>query len=68
MINIARSRILSLLVMAVLALAAVVALATVTQPCESEDSQLCMWEAQTQGNGQGTSFWAGPGEVVVYLP
>lgn len=25
-------------------------------PCETEDAMNCTWLAQTQGNGQGTSF------------
>jgi hypothetical protein len=25
-------------------------------PCEYEDSSLCYWDAQTRGNGLGTSF------------
>ena len=31
-------------------------------PCATEDSTWCHWDAETQGNGQGTSFttyWEG---------
>jgi len=27
-----------------------------TTPCPTEDSQMCTWNAQKQGNGQGESF------------
>lgn len=25
--------------------------------CETEDSTNCIWDADTQGNGEGRSFW-----------
>lgn len=25
-------------------------------PCQTEDAQVCTWNAHTQGNGAGTSF------------
>jgi hypothetical protein len=28
----------------------------VVTPCETEDSTGCRWDAETQGNGYGTSF------------
>jgi hypothetical protein len=39
---------------------ALVALVTImlsfSRSCPTEDSDLCYWDASTQGNGQGTSF------------
>ena len=28
------------------------------QPCKTEDSSMCYWNASQHGNGQGTSFYS----------
>lgn len=37
-------------------IATLIALALGFQPCATEDSANCTWDATTHGNGQGTSF------------
>jgi hypothetical protein len=34
----------------------VVLMLSFSRSCPTEDSDLCYWDASTQGNGQGTSF------------
>lgn len=36
--------------------------------CPTEDSAQCVWVAQEQGNGAGTSFLALTDDIVIYLP
>lgn len=36
-------------------------------PCAEEDSVMCKWDAQTMGNGQGTSFVALAEGTYIYL-
>ena len=31
-------------------------LVAILPPCATEDSTMCVWDASTQGNGQGHSF------------
>ena len=38
------------------------------EPCPTEDSTNCYWDAQTQGNGEGQSFIAFNDDVIIYLP
>lgn len=37
-------------------------------PCESEDSINCYWDAQTMGNGQGSSFVNIDGQITYTTP
>jgi hypothetical protein len=37
-------------------LALIIALLLGFPPCAAEDSTNCVWDAQEQGNGRGTSF------------
>lgn len=39
-----------------LAFAALMMLITTLPPCQTEDSSNCYWNAQTMGNGNGSSF------------
>lgn len=36
--------------------------------CPYEDSTMCVWDAENQGNGEGSSFLALTEEIVIYLP
>ena len=36
--------------------------------CPTEDSDNCYWDAQTQGNGQGHSFYTIMGETTYVIP
>lgn len=37
------------------------------QPCATEDSTQCYWNAQTQGNGEGTSFIAINDSIAIHF-
>ena len=36
--------------------------------CQTEDSDFCVWNAQTMGNGQGRSFIAVFGQILEFRP
>lgn len=38
------------------------------EPCPTEDSTNCYWDAGTRGNGEGQSFIAFTDDIVLYLP
>ena len=45
----------------------VLALLPFLNPCETEDGSVCTWNAQEQGNGQGTSYIDFYG-ITIYKP